>query len=62
MQPTKRPDDGQQDLLRSRLDQIVDLDHPLPKLARPKRYGGDGAGIELTTGAVADRAATRLGW
>jgi len=33
-QPTKRQGDGQQDLLRSRLDQIVDLNHPLAKLAR----------------------------
>ena len=34
MRPTKRDQDGQQDLLRSRLDQIVDLAHPLAKLAR----------------------------
>ncbi|HEY8288729.1 MAG TPA: IS5/IS1182 family transposase, partial [Acetobacteraceae bacterium] len=34
MRPTKQPDSGQTDLLRSRLDQIVDLAHPLAKLAR----------------------------
>jgi transposase, IS5 family len=34
MQPTKRDDNGQQDLLRSRLDQIVDLNHKLAKLAQ----------------------------
>jgi IS5 family transposase len=34
MQPIKRDQGGQQDLLRSRLDQIVDLAHPLTKLAR----------------------------
>lgn len=34
MRPAERRDGGQQDLLRSRLDQIVDLGHPLAKLAR----------------------------
>src|ERR1700719_898371 len=33
MRPTERRDTGQQDLLRSRLDQIVDAQHPLAKLA-----------------------------
>ena len=33
MRPTERRDTGQQDLLRSRLDQIVDAQHPLVKLA-----------------------------
>jgi IS5 family transposase len=33
MRPPPRRDTGQQDLLRSRLDQIVDLSHPLAKLA-----------------------------
>ncbi len=33
MRPPPRRDTGQQDLLRSRLDQIVDLTHPLAKLA-----------------------------
>jgi transposase, IS5 family len=34
MRPSKRDQSGQQDLLRSRLDQIVDLEHALAKLAR----------------------------
>lgn len=34
MRPTKRDQGGQEDLLRSRLDQIVDLSHPLAKVAR----------------------------
>lgn len=34
MRPNERRDSGQQDLLRSRLDQIVDPRHPLAQLAR----------------------------
>jgi IS5 family transposase len=34
MRPRERQDSGQNDLLKSRLDQIVDLKHPLAKLAR----------------------------
>ena len=34
MRPKERRDSGQNDLLRARLDQIVDLDHPLAKLGR----------------------------
>jgi len=34
MRPNERRDSGQQDLLRSRLDQIVDPRHPLVQLAR----------------------------
>jgi transposase, IS5 family len=34
MRPRERRDSGRQDLFRSRLDQIIDLDHPLAKLAR----------------------------
>jgi len=48
MRPTKRDQDGQQDLLRSRLDQIVDLQHPLAKLAR----GIDCSFLERQLGAV----------
>lgn len=33
MRPNERRDSGQQDLLRSRLDQIVDPGHPLVRLA-----------------------------
>jgi transposase, IS5 family len=34
MRPRERRDSGQKDLFRARLDQIVDLDHPLTKLGR----------------------------
>jgi transposase, IS5 family len=34
MRPRERRETGQRDLFRARLDQIVDLDHPLVKLAR----------------------------
>ena len=34
MRPRERRDTGEQDLFRSRLDQIIDMDHPLAKLAR----------------------------
>jgi IS5 family transposase len=34
MLPKERRETGQTDLFRSRLDQIIDLDHPLAKLAR----------------------------
>jgi IS5 family transposase len=48
MRPNKRGQTGQQDLLRSRLDQIVDLAHPLAKLAR----GIDWSFLEQRLGAV----------
>src|ERR1700678_1796838 len=34
MRPRERRDSGQSDLFKARLDQIVDLDHPLARLAR----------------------------
>ncbi len=34
MRPRERRESGEQDLFRSRLDQIIDMDHPLAKLAR----------------------------
>jgi len=34
MRPRERRETGQSDLLRSRLDAIIDLNHPLAKLAR----------------------------
>ncbi len=34
MRPRQRHDSGQRDLFRARLDQIVDMEHPLAKLAR----------------------------
>jgi hypothetical protein len=33
MRPKERRDSGQSDLLRSRLDAIIDMSHPLVKLA-----------------------------
>ena len=39
MRPRERHDGGQHDLLRSRLDQIIDLAHPLAKLARSIDWG-----------------------
>ena len=48
MRPARRDQSGQQDLLRSRLDQIVDLAHPLAKLAR----GIDWRFLEQRLGAV----------
>ncbi len=48
MRPTKQDQGGQQYLLRSRLDQIVDLAHPLAKLAR----GIDWSFLEQRLGAV----------
>src|SRR5579863_2965010 len=34
MRPRERRDSGEQDLFRARLDQIIDMNHPLAKLAR----------------------------
>ena len=34
MRPKERRDTGQNDFFRARLDQIVDMDHPLAKLGR----------------------------
>jgi hypothetical protein len=34
MKPKERRDSGQADLLRSRLDAIIDMDHALVKLSR----------------------------
>jgi IS5 family transposase len=48
MQPLERRGSGQHDLLRSRLDQIIDLAHPLAKLARSIDWGF----LEQRLGAV----------
>jgi transposase, IS5 family len=48
MRPRERRDIGQRDLFRARLDQIVDLKHPLAKLARLTDWGF----LEKTFGAV----------
>ena len=34
MRPRERRESGEQDLFRARLDQIIDMDHELAKLAR----------------------------
>jgi hypothetical protein len=34
MRPRERRETGEQDLFRSRLDQIIDMNHPLVRLAR----------------------------
>jgi len=39
MRPRERRDTGEQDLFRSRLDQIIDIHHPLAKLARTTGWG-----------------------
>jgi IS5 family transposase len=39
MRPKERRDGGQKDLFRARLDQIVDMSHPLAKLARTIDWG-----------------------
>jgi hypothetical protein len=46
MKPHERRETGEQDLFRSRLDQIIDLRHPLVKLARET----DWAFLERTFG------------
>ena len=39
MRPRERRETGEQDLFRSRLDQIIDMRHPLVKLARTVDWG-----------------------
>lgn len=48
MRPKERRDSGQKDLFRARLDQIVDMSHPLAKLARTIDWGF----LEKSFGAV----------
>ena len=48
MKPRERRETGERDLFRSRLDQIIDLRHPLVKLARET----DWAFLEKTFGAA----------
>nr|CCD32011.1 Transposase, IS4 family [Methylocystis sp. SC2] len=48
MRPKERRDSGQNDLFRARLDQIVDLKHPLAKLGRAIDWGF----LEKSLGAV----------
>src|SRR5215831_12101708 len=39
MRPKERRESGQSDLFKARLDQIVDLDHPLARLSRQIDWG-----------------------
>jgi len=39
MRPRERSETGEQDLFRSRLDQIIDLKHPLVTLGRTVDWG-----------------------
>ncbi len=48
MRPKERRGTGQADIFRSRLDQIIDMDHPLVRLARKIDWGF----LEAKLGAV----------
>jgi IS5 family transposase len=39
MRPRERRETGEQDMFRSRLDQVIDMDHALAKLARTIDWG-----------------------
>jgi malate synthase len=39
MRPRERRESGEQDLFRARLDQIIDMDHALVRLARTIDWG-----------------------
>jgi hypothetical protein len=39
MKPTERRETGQRDMFRSRLDQIIDMGHPLVRLAGKIDWG-----------------------
>ena len=39
MRPRERRESGEQDLFRSRLDQVINMDHALVKLARTIDWG-----------------------
>jgi IS5 family transposase len=39
MRPRERRESGEQDLFRSRLDQVINMDHALVKLARAIDWG-----------------------
>ena len=45
MRPKERRDSGQKDLFRARLDQIVDMGHPLGQARRDDRLGLSGAAV-----------------
>jgi hypothetical protein len=48
MRPKERQDSGQRDMFRARLDQIVDMSHPLARLAHSIEWGF----LETSFGAV----------
>jgi hypothetical protein len=58
MRPRDRRESGEQDLFRSRLDQVINMDHALVKLARTIDWGfleekfgavyADGCGLSLS--------------
>jgi IS5 family transposase len=62
MRPRERRETGKQDLFRSRLDQIIDLDHALAKLARQIdwRFLEERFGAVYTDGAGQPPLPTRL--
>jgi IS5 family transposase len=55
MRPRERRESGEQDLFRSRLDQVIDMKHPLVRLARTIDWGF----LEATLGAVYQDGAGR---
>jgi IS5 family transposase len=55
MRPRERRESGQNDMFRARLDQIVDMNHALAKLARTIDWGF----LERTFGAVYEDVAGR---
>jgi IS5 family transposase len=58
MRPKERRDSGQKDLLRARLDQIVDIGHPPAKLARSVDWGF----LEAQIGARLSRVVVDRGY
>jgi hypothetical protein len=56
MRPREQRETGEQDLFRSRLDQIIDLNHPLARLARTVDWRG-APGRAHPTRTVADSSA-----
>ena len=55
MRPRERRESGEQDLFRARLDQIIDMEHALVRLARTIDWGF----LETTFGAVYEAGAGR---
>ena len=62
MRPKERRDSGQSDFFRARLDQIVDMGHPLAKLGRDDRLAVSGGAVrgglfgQAGPSAAADKA------